>query len=98
MNNINKIEFKINFICPSDNVFSDEYYINYKIKGKNKSNEEWKYLNKYQKTRFYVTPFEHTKEEIHYKDISEPIKDLKFYYIDINGKISSSEKYEKQLP
>ena len=96
-NNINKIEFKIKFCCPSDNVFSDEYYINYKIKGKNKSNDEWKYLNKCEKTKFYVTPFERSLDEIHYKDISEPIKDLKFYFIDIKGNISSSNIYEKQL-
>jgi hypothetical protein len=97
MNNINKIEFKINFCCPSNNVFSDEYYLKYKIKGKNYPNEEWKYLNKYEKTKFYVTPFELTLEEIHYKDISKPIKDLKFYYIDKKGKIFSSDIYEKQL-
>ena len=40
-----KIEFKIKFIKPSNNVFSKDYYNHFGIKGKNKITENWSILN-----------------------------------------------------
>jgi len=95
--NIKKLSFKIRFSRPESTVFSDNYYNHFKIIGKNNLNENWKPLNDTdEKVKFYVTPFSFSQSEIDYKNITSPIDDLKFYYINKNGNISSEPKYEKK--
>ena len=96
--NIKKISFKIRFSKPSSTVFSDNYYNHFKIIGKNNLNENWRPLNNTdENVIFYVTPFNYSQTEIDYKTITSPVKDLKFYYINKYGMITSEEKYEKKI-
>ena len=96
--NIKKISFKIRFSKPASTVFSDNYYNHFKIIGKNNLNENWRPLNNTdENVIFYVTPFNYSQTEIDYKTITSPVKDLKFYYINKYGMITSEEKYEKKI-
>jgi len=99
--NINekKIQFKIIFLQPKFEIFSDEYFLHFGIKGKNKLDENWKPLSKNSvNSQFYVTPFDCSKDEIDYQNIKSPIKDLTFYYIQSRyGTITSSQLYNKNI-
>ena len=95
--NIKKINFKIKFYKPDTNIFSDDYYLHFNIKGKNEIHEKWNFLKNSEKTKFYVTPFNFSKDEIDYKTITSEIRELKFYYISKDGMITSFPKYEKKF-
>ena len=94
-----KTQFSIKFSKPNiNNVFSDDYYFHFKIKGKNNLEEQWILLDKVQnqKTDYYVTPFNLLIKEVDYKSISYKIDKLEFYYINKEGKIINRYKYEKK--
>ena len=94
-----KTQFSIKFSKPNiNNVFSDDYYLHFKIKGKNNLEEQWILLDKVQnqKTDYYVTPFNLLIKEVDYKSISYKIDKLEFYYINKEGKIINRYKYEKK--
>jgi len=96
--NLKKIQFKLKFSKPGNNIFSEDYYLHFKIKGKNNLQEYWKYLDsKDEKTSVYVTPFNYSQIEIDYKNITTKIDGLLFYYIDNYGNITSLPTYEKNI-
>ena len=96
--NLKKIQFKLRFSKPETNVFSDDYYLHFKIEGKNNLQDYWRVLkNKEEYIKFYVTPFYYSKSDIDYKNITSPIDGLTFYYINNDGKITSSPRYEKMI-
>ena len=93
-----KIEFKIKFIKPSNNVFSKDYYNHFGIKGKNKITENWSILNdKMNKINFYVTPF-NSKMEISLNELKNgySYKGLTFLNINNNGEILNYNTYHKE--
>ncbi len=94
--NIKKLIFRIKFSKPESTIFSDDYYLHFKIVGKNDLLEKWKLLNNNdENAKFYVTPFNFSNTEIDYKNISSPINELSFYYINKEGMITSLPEYEK---
>jgi len=96
--NLKKITFRIKFSQPGNSIFSDDYYLHFKIKGKNNMGDNWKFLSsEEEKTKFYVTPFNFSQSEIDYKNITSPIDGLTFYYINKDGKITSSSSYQKTI-
>ncbi len=96
--NIKKLLFKIKFSKPESTIFSDNYYLHFRIMGKNNLEEDWKLINyNDNNTKFYVTPFNYSNSEIDYKNVSSPIKDLSFYYLNKEGMINSYPRYEKIL-
>ena len=96
--NIKKIPFKIKFSNPGENIFSDDYYLHFKIKGKNNFQENWKLLDQNMpETKFFVTPFNHSQNDIDYKNITYQINGLQFFYINSDGNIIDSPIYNKKL-
>ena len=98
---INHLEFKIKFQKPNDIPFCDDYFKHFSIKGKNNLSENWIFLNEISgETKFYVTPFNCSNNEINIsniKDNKNNIKDLIFYNINNNGFINKSDSYLKKI-
>ena len=97
--NYEKLQFKIKFIKAPEIIFSDDYYYNFGIKGKNVIHKNWINLNKEIGTKnYYVTPFYYSKIELNInqlKDLTSEDDDLIFYDILEDGKIEKSKKYSK---
>ena len=86
-----KINFKLRFLEPNTkNIFSEDYFIHFGIKGKNELEQNWQYLTEDKKTDFYVTPFNYSIIEIDVKNVKKNtnIKDLNFFYLDSNGNVT----------
>ena len=82
-----KINFKIKFSEPNskiENIFSEDYFSHFRIKGKNDLESNWQPLSKEDpKTDYYVTPFNYSKIEIDIKNVKKNnIRPLIFYYFD----------------
>ena len=97
--NYEKLQFKIKFIKAPEIIFSDDYYYNFGIKGKNVIHKNWINLNKEIGTKnYYVTPFYYSKIELNInqlKGLTSEDDDLIFYDILEDGKIEKSKKYSK---
>ena len=59
-----KMSFKIKFIYPDFEPFSDHYYLYFGIEGKTNVQNNWKSLERNEKTEIYVTPFNYRNIEI----------------------------------
>ena len=97
-NGVKNTNFKINFLYPSTEVFSDDYYSHFGIKGKKSLYDDWFDINKEtQKFGYYVTPFNFSKNEIDMKNIQGNQKISEVIFIDVSqyGNIRKSKNYSQ---
>ena len=90
-----KMSFKIKFIYPDFEPFSDHYYLYFGIEGKTNVQNNWKSLKRNEKTEIYVTPFNYHNIEILLKNIKNN-ENVALHEIDQTGNIKASKKYCKK--
>ena len=95
--NIKKVkkQFKIKFLNP-ENIENSKNNSIFGIKGKNELEEDWRFLDKNEKTKFYVTPFSSTYIEINFENYLSN-KDLSFFYISDEGNIAQYNNYRDEM-
>ncbi len=58
--NMEKLQFEIKFVKAQESIFSNDYFNNFGIKGKNEIYSNWISLNEdIGTTNYYITPFSH---------------------------------------